>query len=290
MPGVRRFKVSEAEAGQKLINFLSRRLGKLPGGLLMRLIRTGQVRVDGGRKKPFSRIAAGQEIRVPPIRLEQSEPPSGPPLPLVHEDKELLAVNKPAGLPTHPGSGHVESVAGSLKAMFPDDPFAPTPAHRLDKDTTGLLLAARGYEKLVELQELFKRGAPGKFYLAWIEAELRAGARMRLSDLMAKRGGPGRELVGTGEGKPAEARLRVLKSIRGASLAEVKLLTGRTHQIRVQLASRDMPVIGDPKYGKGGRRGMLLHCWKLELPDLTLSLPPDWKGRYAVSGKDLKIA
>lgn len=281
---MRRIRVSEAEAGQKLVNFISRRYGgKLPGGLIMRLIRTGRVRVDGGRKKPFFRVAAGQEVRVPPVSIEEGEKPAGLALPLVHVGPELLAVNKPAGLPTHPGSGHVDSVAGRLKAMFPDDPFAPTPAHRLDKDTTGLILAARGYRKLVELQGLFKKGGVGKFYLAWVAAGLEPGLSAELSDLLSKRGAPGGELVKTGSGKPAKARLKILKSFRGASLAEVELFTGRTHQIRVQLASRGMPVIGDPKYGKPAGTGTLLHCWKLVLPDLTLTLPPDWKGRYAVN-------
>jgi 23S rRNA pseudouridine955/2504/2580 synthase len=285
MSGVSHIEVTRSESGQKLVNFLERRLGSdVPRPLLMRLIRTGQVRVDGGRKKPFDRVNEGQAVRVPPVRTsgEKKSVPGAAKLPLAHESTDLLAVDKPAGLPTHPGSGHHDSVAGRLKSMFPDDPFAPTPAHRLDKDTTGLLLAARTYEKLRELQRLFKEGRVGKFYLAWVAAELAAGRDEPMSDLLAKHGGENGELVRTGSGKPAAARFRCLRTIRGASLVEVELLTGRTHQIRVQLSSRGMPIIGDPKYGRSAKSGMLLHCWKLILPDLTLTLPPEWKGRFAV--------
>ena len=285
MPKVKHIEVTKAESGQKLINFLSRRLGgEAPRSLLMRLIRTGQVRVDGGRRKPFDRVDEGQAVRVPPVRItdENKTPPNARRLSLAHESADLLAVDKPAGLPTHPGSGHSDSVSSRLKAMFPDDPFAPTPAHRLDKDTSGLLLAARSYEKLTDLQLMLKNREVGKFYLCWIAAELAPGARLELFDELSKKAGPGGEIMRVGGGKPARANMRCLKTEKGASLIEVELLTGRTHQIRVQLSSRGMPIIGDPKYGKKNSAGMLLHCWKLVLPDLTLTLPPEWKGRFAV--------
>jgi 23S rRNA pseudouridine955/2504/2580 synthase len=251
----------------------------------MRLIRTGQVRVDGGRKKPFYRVQAGQTVRVPPIAVNGGKNGvtlDSRTLHLVHKSEDLLAVAKPAGLPTHPGSGHVDSVSERLKAMFPDDPFTPTPAHRLDKDTSGLLLAARSYKRLIELQRLFKESGVGKYYLAWVQGEIKPGATVKLADKLSKQDGPKGERVRAGSGKEARASLTCLKTVDGASLAEVKLETGRTHQIRVQLASRGMPIIGDTKYGSGEPGGMLLHCWKIVLPDMVLALPPDWPGRYAV--------
>lgn len=292
MAGVEHIEVSPAEAGQKLVNFLSRRLGgEVPGSLIMRLIRTGQVRVDGGRKKPFYRVQAGQMVRVPPVAVNDRRngcAVDSRALRLIHNSEELLAVAKPAGLPTHPGSGHVDSVSERLKAMFPDDPFTPTPAHRLDKDTSGLLLAARSYKRLIELQGLFRESGVGKYYLAWVHGEIEPGATIRLVDELSKGDGPKGERVRAGSGKEARASVICLKTISGASLLEVKLETGRTHQIRVQLASRGMPVIGDPKYGRGEPGGMLLHCRKIVLPDLALTLPPEWVGRYAVTPETLK--
>jgi 23S rRNA pseudouridine955/2504/2580 synthase len=266
--------VSEAEAGQKLSAYLARRLGRdLPGGLLMRLIRTGQVRVDGGRKKPFYRVQAGQEVRVPPIRLEERQKAAGAPLPLVHEDAELLAVDKPPGLPTHGGSGHEDSVAARLRGMYPRDDFTPTPAHRLDKDTGGLLLAARSYGKLRELQDLFAKRRVRKLYLALVAGRMEHGADFEMRDLLQKKGTPGREKMAIGEGQEAVALARCLEVRGETSLLRVELKTGRTHQIRVQLSSRGLPIIGDAKYGGPPADRLMLHAWRLELPGLVLECP-----------------
>jgi len=291
MARVRHIEVTPDEAGQTLVNFLLRRLGgDVPRSHVMRLVRTGQVRVDSGRKKPFYRVSAGQTVRVPPVAVNEDETPNkeaGKRLDLVHESHDLLAINKPAGLPAHPGSGHADSVSQRLKAMYPDAPFTPTLAHRLDKDTTGLILAAKTYERLAELQRLFKEGGVGKRYLAWVQGELAPGALMRLTDKLSKRAGDKGERVATGSGKEARATAVCIKTAPGASLLEVDLETGRTHQIRVQLAARGLPIIGDRKYGHGEPGGMLLHCWKIILPDLALTQPPEWVGRYAVSPGEL---
>ena len=154
---VQTFTVTAEEAGQKLLQYLARRLGRdVPPAALQRFIRTGQVRVDGKRAKPFNRLAMGQLVRVPPYepggpgpgtpRPPGASPPETvPALDILHEDADLLVLVKPAGLPVHPGSGHATALTTILHARDPGAPFKPTPAHRLDRDTTGILLVAKSY-------------------------------------------------------------------------------------------------------------------------------------------------
>ncbi|WP_027186350.1 RluA family pseudouridine synthase [Desulfovibrio inopinatus] len=293
MPSVSHCVVTPEEAGQKLFQYLSRRLGKdVPKSLLMRLVRTGQVRVDGRRAKPFDRLRVGQTVRIPPVRLDEPEKPNDETqacderlfLPILYQSNGVLAINKPAGLPVQPGTGWTDCVAARLAVMFPEAPFQPTPAHRLDRDTSGVLLAGTSYEGLRRLQEMFRFGGIGKDYLA--VAKGRVDAPAHLVDALGKAGPVGRERVVVGAGKRAEAELMPLRPGKNFSLVLVRLLTGRTHQIRVQLASRGHPLLGDMKYGGGG--GPLhLHAWRITLPEVTVSVLPDWEGDMAVSEDDL---
>jgi 23S rRNA pseudouridine955/2504/2580 synthase len=216
---------------------------------------------------------------------------------VAYQDGELLVLAKPAGLPTQPGSGWTDSVATRLKGLGGD--FAPTPVHRLDKDTSGLLLAARTYGCLRRLQDLLRDRLAGKVYLAWVEGRLTPGVVLELRDRLAKAGPAGRERVQAGmeEGKEALAEALPLAVRAGgggeATLVAVRLLTGRTHQIRVQLASRGHAVVGDRKYGGPGRGragGLLLHAWRLDLPERTFELAPDWAGAWTVREEDLAAA
>ncbi|MFW5733920.1 MAG: RluA family pseudouridine synthase [Oceanidesulfovibrio sp.] len=293
--------VGPEEAGQKLFQFLIRRTG-LPGGAVMRLVRTGQVRVDGKRAKPYMRLDTGVVVRIPPKLAEElvvvsARPPQDThaPLQVLAEEHGLLAVRKPSGLPTHGGSGHSDSLASRLAAAKPDAPFTPTPAHRLDKDTSGVLLAAVSYRALAALQEAFRERTVDKRYLAWVSGDFPSGGPYRLEDVLEKSGGPGSQRMRTSavSGKLALSDVRLIEHRDGACLVEIRLLTGRTHQIRVQLASRGHPILGDAKYGTAAEMPLLLHAWRIGIPEGTLpgapaygrlvyECLPDWSDGYAV--------
>lgn len=319
------FLVSEAEAGQKLLQFLTRRLaGAVPGSALLRAIRTGQVRVDGGRKQPFFRLAAGQQVRVPPFgpaAPEGSPTPVGAavsasvstggaqplpaplPLDIVFENADLVAVAKPAGLCAHAGTRHKDSVADRLKALYAGAPFLPVLAHRLDKDTSGILLAAKSYAELRRLGDLFALGGGGggvkKMYLAWVDGAWPGQGTELVEDRLdrlelAEGQVAGRKKIVRGKtkedgqdaGKLARAEVTPLVRKRQATLMLVRLLTGRTHQIRVQLSLRGHPVISDSVYGRKVRGvPMLLHALRLDLPERVLFFPPPWTGPFSVPGK-----
>lgn len=293
MPKAQFVTVTQAESGQKLLQFLERRLrGDVPRSAVQRWIRKGQVRVDKGRKKPFDRIQAGQMVRIPPYEPgEEKSAPSGGTLTFVHEDADILAIAKPAGLAVHGGDGIDDSVAARLATLFPDAPFSPTLAHRLDRHTSGLLLTARSYESLRRLNDAFASGGVDKLYLAWVRGRWDEPDGTLLEDRLEKRGAEGEETVRTGSGKTALARVTALNAGNDFSLVAVQLLTGRTHQIRVQLASRSHPVAGDLKYGKQtGRPPMRLHCFAMRFEDRVFSLPPDWDGRWHIDPKTLERA
>lgn len=293
MPEAQFITVTQAESGQKLLQFLERRLtGDVPGSAIQRWIRKGQVRVDKGRKKPFDRVKAGQVVRIPPYTPGQTGPVTEQgDLVIVFENAELLAVAKPAGLAAHGGDKITDSVVARLKGLYPGADFMPTLAHRLDRDTSGLLLAARSYDCLRDLNDLFAAGGVGKVYLAWVDGRWDEPGAVLLEDAMEKSGPPGREKVRTGSGKTGLARVMGLISGAKQSLVAVRLLTGRTHQIRVQLASRGHPVVGDGKYGQGkSRPPMRLHCCALLVREQTLTLPPDWTGKWEVPDQALRQA
>jgi len=259
----------------------------------MRWIRKGEVRVDKGRKKPFDRLLAGQVVRIPPHHVGEAREKevSTRPLDIVYDRKNILAINKPAGLPSHGGEGQKDSVTARLRGLFADAEFTPSLCHRLDRDTSGLLLAASSYERLRELNDLFASGKVGKLYLAWVHRQWKEPGTVTLMDYMEKKGAKGEEKVHTGSGKQALAEVTCLDSRHERSLLAVKLLTGRTHQIRVQLASRKHPIIGDRKYGKKRDEGpLMLHCMSIVLPKLQLSLPPDWDSKWHVDKNMLKTA
>lgn len=302
--------VEPAEAGQKLLRFLARRFG-VPETVAHRWVRTGQVRVNGGRTKPFARLEAGDSVRVPPMAAAMTRETAeviaqdGPGLPpVVAREGDLLVLAKPAGLPVHPGSGHEDSLTTRLARRFAGAAFMPAPAHRLDADTSGLLLVATSYTCLRELHEWFKAGgAIKKEYLAWVsgvwpEAE---GRTVLLSDTLS------RNKVGSGNmerialaplaqnGLEAKAEVTLIKHLDlpagPVSLLRVRLLTGRTHQIRAQMSARGHPLINDRKYqgpaarryGPGAHPPLYLHAARIVLPDgLEFTLVPDWPEPFSV--------
>ncbi len=286
--------VSDAEAGQKLLQFLQRRLADdAPRSVLMRWMRTGQVRVDGGRAKPFQRLNAGQTVRVPPFAQENTKPPpvaGSPNLDILHEDSELLVVNKPSGLAMHPGSGQTDSLTDRLAAAYTGADFAPTPAHRLDKATSGLVLVAKSYRRLAQLHEWMREGKLDKRYLAWVRGQWPNDSEFELRDELAKIGEKGVERVGHSEkGKAAVCRVVPMRRMHAPeeTLLEIRLITGRTHQIRAQLSLRGYPIVGDRKYGAHDpdfSGPMLLHAWRIEAPDGAWEAAPNWhavnEGKY----------
>ncbi|MEF8889281.1 MAG: RluA family pseudouridine synthase [Desulfohalobiaceae bacterium] len=291
MTQVHYFSVTEAEAGQKLVQFLGRRLGgDVPRSAIMRWVRTGKVRVDSSRAKPFQKVAAGQTVRVPPHHrdtghLEETGEKETNPFHLrkMFEDEELLLVAKPPGLATQPGKGIRQSVDGLVKAEYGDRAWPPALVHRLDKETSGLLLLAKSYASLRTLQQLWRENRVHKLYLAWVRGEVAWRGWTELREEMVEDRDSEQKKV------PAVSRVRVLRRHKGYSLVAVALDTGRKHQIRVQMAQRGHPVVGDRKYGRGGSaQGLLLHAYRLAWKDRSFSLEPPWLGQFAVSVKDLE--
>jgi 23S rRNA pseudouridine955/2504/2580 synthase len=276
--------VQHQEAGQKIMQFLQRRVGRdVPRSALMRVIRKGQVRVDGRRVKPFDRVAQGQQVRIPPFFLSASNRDQGgmdrapvKTVPLLYQDEDMLVVNKPAGLPVHPGTGWTDSVVTRLAGMFPEAPLQPVPVHRLDKQTSGVLLVARAHHFLRQMQEIWKEGGVTKIYLAWVHGLWDQKDSVLLEDRVTKTGLQGREKMHTGSGKQAVCRVQGLGTHRGCSLVAIRLMTGRTHQIRVQLASRGFPLVGDRKYGGKAHECMLLHAWSLSWGEHCFRVCPPW--------------
>lgn len=323
--------VTRSEAGQKLLNFLSRRVDA-GSGELHKWIRSGQVRVNGGRAQAFDRVDQGDAVRVPPfaalreVENTRPTPPAGsrtagrtpgeadrPELRVVYEDDDLLVLNKPAGLPTQGGTGHADSVAARLARLYAAADFVPAPAHRLDKDTSGLLAAGKTYAALRGLTDaLAGRGGvpPVKEYLAWVWGAWPHPGVMELRDRLTKDEERRRMIAAPQTGlrpdgpagqKGREARCLVApanacagRAVDGApvSLLLIRLLTGRTHQIRVQLAARGFPLVGDAKYGHPSQDahlrtgGLKLHAFRLILPApaaRTVEIPPDWPSPWNVA-------
>ncbi|WP_319542252.1 RluA family pseudouridine synthase [uncultured Pseudodesulfovibrio sp.] len=293
MPEAQFITVSEAESGQKLLQLLERRLtGDVPRSAIQKWIRKGQVRVDKGRKKPFDRITAGQIVRIPPYAPgEINATVSTGTLVVTYEDVDFMAISKPAGLAAHGGDKITDSVTARLRSIHANAEFMPTLAHRLDRDTSGLLLAAKSYEALRTLNDQFAAGSIGKLYIAWVNGKWQEQETVLLEDRMEKDGAPGNEKVRTGTGKTALAKVTGLISGNRQSLVAVRLLTGRTHQIRVQLASRDHPVCGDHKYGRSrDRTAMRLHCYAMQIMGKTITVDPPWSGKWEVPSDALRNA
>lgn len=292
--------VRDEESGQKLLNFLRRRLD-LPDSLLHRWIRGGQTRVNGLRCKAFLRLRGGDIVRVPPFATSLSngekirlagKRQAGEQGGLVFLEcrgmaKDILAINKPAGMPVHAGSGHDEGVAERLKSCFAGAAFIPTPAHRLDRDTSGLLLIGASYNSLRALQENLHSGIIRKEYVAWVEGLWPHADPLPLLDFIRRVDGlPPMRICEADDAGAREALCLVapLSRQKDSSLLHILLLSGRKHQIRAQLAARGHPVIGDSRYGHAQKNSaLLLHSLRGGIPgQFEFYCQPPWKGQYAV--------
>jgi 23S rRNA pseudouridine955/2504/2580 synthase len=278
--GVQHYEVGEDEAGQRLDNCLQRQLPGVPRSRLFRLIRKGEVRVNGRRADPQLRVQLGDRIRIPPVRVVAPGEPARPGTALgeqlrraiVYEDERLLVLDKPAGIAVHGGSGVSFGVIEGLRALRPQETLEL--AHRLDRDTSGCLLVARRPAALRTLHALLRDGAMEKRYLTLVKGSWQLGAKRIDVPLRTDTRVGGERTVRPGaSGKPSVSEFRPVQFFgRTATLMEVTLRTGRTHQIRVHAALSGHPVAGDDKYGDAafndelrvlGLKRMFLHAHSL---------------------------
>ena len=317
--------VDEDSAGQRLDNFLMRHLKGVPKTHIYRIIRSGEVRVNKGRAQADTRVQMGDVVRLPPVRISDKvtekadNPAPAREFPILLEDEHLIALDKPAGVAVHGGSGVSFGVIEQLRRARPHAKFLEL-VHRLDRDTSGILLVAKKRSALTHLQNQFRERETGKTYLALVQGTWPANKKVLDKPLV-------KFLLPGVDGKEGERRVKVtskddpngMKSVTlvkvaslpvpagesagvglpsgkpGAkpfTLLEVTLKTGRTHQIRVHLASEGHPIAGDDKYGdfewnkalqKQGLKRMFLHAWQLRFDhpatgarvELLAQLPTD---------------
>ena len=285
---VTQFHIAEEEAGQRLDNYLLK-IGKgVPKSHIYRIVRGGEVRVNGKRVQVSYRLQIDDLLRIPPIRvavrsvektLELAK--SNAEIPIIYEDDALLVVNKPAGLAVHGGSGVSFGVIEALRQQRPQARFLEL-AHRLDRETSGLLLVGKKRSSLTTLHEMFrsggKNGVPGadKRYLLLVKGRWMDALRHAKFPLFKYLLDSGERHVRVSpDGKVAHTVFRLLARWENFSLLEAELKTGRTHQIRVHCAHLGYPIAGDEKYGdfslnrelpKNGLKRMFLHAWKMSFP------------------------
>jgi len=253
---VRILKVESGHAGQRIDNFLLNELKGVPRSLVYRIIRRGEVRVNRGRKSAGYRVQADDLVRIPPLRLVEREAPrpDGRLLQrlepaILHRDDRFLVLNKESGLAVHGGSGLNYGAIEALRALFPNERELEL-VHRLDRDTSGCLLISRRRSALRILHELFRTNRMDKRYLAlvagsWSEDCAEVQQPLRKNTLQS-----GERVVRVDPlGKPALTRFKVRRRFSDCMLVEARLMTGRTHQIRVHAAYLGTPILGDEKYG-----------------------------------------
>jgi len=289
--------VDESSAGQRLDNFLIRHLKGVPKTHVYRIIRSGEVRLNRGRASADARLAVGDLVRLPPVRVSErmaqrlQRPAVAREFAVLFEDEQVLAIDKPAGVAVHGGSGVAFGVIEQLRQARPDSPFLEL-VHRLDRETSGILLIAKRRSALTRLQQQFRERAIGKTYLALVQGHW--PLRKKVIDMALHKslheladGSAERRVQAVAADDPAGQRAISLvrrqrhwpataggaSDAMACSLLEVTIKTGRTHQIRVHLAASGHPIWGDDKYGdfernkalhKQGLKRMFLHAWRLQ--------------------------
>ena len=282
-PQVRHVRAGAQDSGQRIDNFLLKQLPGVPKSHVYRLLRSGQVRINGGRVKPERKLEEGDEIRVPPVRIAEKGEVVRPPdevlrrlkESIVHEDAHYLAINKPAGYASHGGTGLPYGVIEAIRAWEAYE-FVEL-CHRLDRDTSGVLLLAKSRVALLRAQKAFQYGRADKRYFALMCGRVRGESQDVDAALVKNRLANGERYVEMDEedGKPSKSRFTVQARYKDATLCEVEIFSGRTHQIRVHALTLGHPVAGDRKYGEKevhkplrdhGLKRMFLHSHFLELP------------------------
>lgn len=280
-PAVRYLEIDESRVGQRLDNFLISTLKGVPRSHIYRILRKGEVRINRGRVRPDYRLEQGDVVRIPPLRLSPvkdldpraAEEGFGWLLPrILHEDDDLIVINKPAGLAVHGGSGVSVGLIEALRGLRPELPSLEL-AHRLDRDTSGCLLLAKTRPAMLALHRMLREGKMEKHYIALVAGAWRGGTREVAAALEKNRPRSGERKVEVSEdGKAAASLFTPHQRFGFATLMEIKLLTGRTHQARVHAAHLGHPIAGDDKYGdrefnrrlhKLGLKRLFLHAQRL---------------------------
>ncbi len=295
-PAVRQVQVTEHDAGQRLDNFLARHLKGVPRTRLYRIIRRGEVRINGSRGQPSTRLQPGDVVRVPPVRVAAPRQTARPPAALadvdslvLYQDRHLLVIDKPAGVAVHGGSGIPVGVIEALKASPLAGDYLEL-GHRLDRDTSGCLVMARSRPALEGLHRLFRRDDEGvdKRYLALLAGAWRGQReRVALPLLRVRETASGRSRVRVdASGQASASDVETRRCWPDATLVEIRLLTGRMHQARVHCAALGHPVLGDDVYGDfaANRAFRGLGLSRLFLHASTLSLP------HPVSGQPMRFS
>ena len=285
--GVREVTIDEASAGQRIDNFLAKTLKGVPKSHLYRILRSGEVRVNGRRAGPDTRLAEGDRVRLPPVRLGDAPSPAasgaaaaraGEKLVVLHEDEDLIVLDKPAGVAVHGGSGIAHGVIERLRAARPGARFLEL-VHRLDRDTSGVLLVAKRRPALTALHAAWRAGEVDKRYQVLVRGRWRDAkrvVRLPVHRYLTREGE--RRVRVEDDGQHAQTTFRRLATWPAhdppLALLEAELHTGRTHQIRVHLTHLGFPLAGDDKYGdfawnrvlaKRGLKRMFLHAASLGL-------------------------
>ncbi len=273
---VRRERVDESVSGQRIDNYLLRICKGVPKSHVYRILRSGEVRVNGGRVGPTYRLAEGDEVRIPPVRLAEpvaSGPtPAGKPLPVIYEDDALIVVDKPSGKAVHGGSGVSYGVIEQLRSQRPEARMLEL-AHRIDRETSGLLIIAKRRPALTALHDMMREGRVQKRYLTLVAGRW-PNPLQHIKEPLFKYLTPEgeRRVRVSSDGKASHSIVRLVRRWARFSLLEVELMTGRTHQIRVHLAHVGFPLCGDDKYGDfalnkaleaEGLKRMFLHAAQL---------------------------
>jgi 23S rRNA pseudouridine955/2504/2580 synthase len=280
--GVRKVLIDEDLAGQRIDNFLRRELPGLPKSRLYRILRRGEVRINGGRVRAEYRLAAGDEVRIPPVRINP-EPPAAPTGRvrdieecILFEDQRVIVINKPSGLAAHGGSGISHGAIELLRAARPDVRDMSL-VHRLDRETSGCLVLAKKRSALRALHELFREGTVEKNYFALVIGDWQLGEKLIDAPLLVEHRKKGeRHVVVSGAGKSAQTLIRLSRTFGKYSLVQCQPRTGRTHQIRVHCLHAGHAIAGDERYGdpeanamlkKLGLKRLFLHAQSIAFPD-----------------------
>lgn len=295
---VRHVEIGPDRDGQRLDNYLLAILKGAPRSLVYRLLRSGQVRVNSGRCKPRRRLETGDVVRIPPVRLGHRDEGAAPPAEQlraiqqasIYEDRHFLVIDKPSGLASHGGSGISHGVIELLRHARPNDSLELV--HRLDRDTSGVMVLARSRKALTGLQALIRERQVLKSYLGLLDGRPDK-PRFDVNVPLAKGQAGGEHIMRVQNGgKPSLSFFRKVQDCRDASLYEVQLATGRTHQIRVHAAHVGHPLAGDEKYAPGeslkrfrraGLKRLFLHAarfefdWQEQSYSFSAPLPEDLK-------------